>query len=320
MRLLHLVPVSIAALVGLAFCACGTSGASAGGGSSGEAGPGSDGAPPSSDDGGPLGDDDGSSSPDAISIQPPVNDADLPTSPDAGPGGPWVAFVSNRLGNFDIYIVHPDGTGLRPLVTESGNDLYPSWSPEGARIVFASNQGDAGTYALFVVDVASGTIAPLITNQATALTKGSFRDNTPSWAPDGSVVYFSSNRSDAGTFDVWSVQPDGGSLKQVTNGTNILGGPVAAPDGTTIALAEAASSTTQVDFITLATKSPAVFTALGDYEPAFAPSGAQLAVTSTRYSVDNPEIVLLGVPGATSPFRLTNNPGVDGEPAFQPGQ
>ncbi len=302
------------------------------------------GTPSSGDDGGG-----GGGMTDAVSITPPVNDADMPST-DAAPGGPWVAFVSSSPTGFRVYLVHDDGKDLHAIVT-SGNSLAPAWSPDGTKLAFESTHGsDAGAYGLFVVDVASDTISPLPTGlsdavspawspdgtqiafggagglylvpaqggTATPLTTGTFRDNTPAWSPDGTVIYFSSNRAPDGSFDVWSVTPDAGTPVQVTTGTGILGGPAVSPDGTTIAFAQQGTSTTQVAFFTLATKTTTVFTAQGDYEPAFSPSGTTLAVTSTRYDIETPSVVLLGIPDASAPFRLTPGGGTNGQGTFQP--
>jgi hypothetical protein len=44
------------------------------------------------------------------------------------PDGKWIAFMSNHLDwNDDIYIIAPDGTGLRRLTTDRGVDDYPQW-------------------------------------------------------------------------------------------------------------------------------------------------------------------------------------------------
>lgn len=44
------------------------------------------------------------------------------------PDGKWIAFMSNHVDwNDDIYIIAPDGTGLRRLTTDSGVDDFPEW-------------------------------------------------------------------------------------------------------------------------------------------------------------------------------------------------
>lgn len=44
------------------------------------------------------------------------------------PDGKWIAFMSNHVDwNDDIYIIAPDGTGLRRLTTDRGVDDFPEW-------------------------------------------------------------------------------------------------------------------------------------------------------------------------------------------------
>lgn len=50
--------------------------------------------------------------------------------PTWSPDGQWIAFHSDRDGDFDIYIVRPDGSDLRQLTDNDGNDMQPSWSPQ----------------------------------------------------------------------------------------------------------------------------------------------------------------------------------------------
>jgi Tol biopolymer transport system component len=49
--------------------------------------------------------------------------------PTWSPDGQWIAFHSDRDGDFEIYIVRPDGSDLRQLTDNDANDMYPSWSP-----------------------------------------------------------------------------------------------------------------------------------------------------------------------------------------------
>ena len=48
-----------------------------------------------------------------------------------------IAFVSFRNGHFDAYVMNTDGSRQRRL-TARPNVLFPVWSPDGRKIVFAS--------------------------------------------------------------------------------------------------------------------------------------------------------------------------------------
>jgi Tol biopolymer transport system component len=62
------------------------------------------------------------------------------SSPDPSPDGQWVAFYSLVQPEGDLYVVHPDGTGLRQVTSDSAIDRVPRWSPDGKWIVCFSNR------------------------------------------------------------------------------------------------------------------------------------------------------------------------------------
>ena len=64
--------------------------------------------------------------------------------------GDKVAFMSNVAGNWEIYVMNLDGTGLRRLTNNSYSDGLPTWSPNGRSIAFVSDQG--GAWGLWVMN------------------------------------------------------------------------------------------------------------------------------------------------------------------------
>jgi len=66
-------------------------------------------------------------------------------SPDWSPDGTTIAFEVFDGRSWDIYTVHPDGTGLQPLADSPGDEIQPVWSPDGSLIAYmASPQGSGG--------------------------------------------------------------------------------------------------------------------------------------------------------------------------------
>src|ERR1051325_2382384 len=62
--------------------------------------------------------------------------------PRFSPDGQWIAFSSNRAGNYDVYLVPVSGGEPRQLTFHSADDHVVGWSPDGKRIVFSSTRGN----------------------------------------------------------------------------------------------------------------------------------------------------------------------------------
>jgi TolB protein len=60
-----------------------------------------------------------------------------------------VAFMSDRDGNWEIYVVNADGSGLKRLTDNGFNDGLPTWSPDGQAIAFVSDEG--GVWAVWAM-------------------------------------------------------------------------------------------------------------------------------------------------------------------------
>src|SRR5262249_40919424 len=63
------------------------------------------------------------------------------SQPRFSPDGQWVAFISDREGSDNIWIMHPDGTDVNQ-VSKDGNNQFasPAWAPDG-KYIFVSKAG-----------------------------------------------------------------------------------------------------------------------------------------------------------------------------------
>jgi TolB protein len=82
-------------------------------------------------------------------IQVPLAVTDDPADTAPASHGDQVAFMSSRDGNWDLYIVDSDGTGLRRLTQDASNEGLPTWSPDGRALAFVSDQG--GQWAVWAM-------------------------------------------------------------------------------------------------------------------------------------------------------------------------
>jgi beta propeller repeat protein len=64
--------------------------------------------------------------------------------------GNRVVFMSQRDGNWEIYIMNIDGSGLTRLTNSGANDGLPVWSPDGRIIAFVSDEG--GQWAIWTIN------------------------------------------------------------------------------------------------------------------------------------------------------------------------
>jgi len=124
-----------------------------------------------------------------------------------------IAFMSDRDGNAEIYVMNADGSNQVRLTNNSSADTDPAWSPDSKKIAFTSDRD--GNDEIYVMN-ANGTVL-------TRLTHDPGTDKEPSWSPDGSKIAFTSDRG--GTFEVYAMKNDGSSPKRLTStgGTNQIG-------------------------------------------------------------------------------------------------
>jgi tricorn protease len=135
------------------------------------------------------------------------------------PDGAKIAFISDKSGEEEIWVVAQDGSTPAEQLTTGGRAMRyrPEWSPDGKSIAFSDKDGK-----LFVVTVADHKLKEVAHDD-----RGGIGDYT--WSPRGNFLAFSKN-SGNGFGAIFIVGPDGQS-HQLTNGSFQSGEPVWDPDG-----------------------------------------------------------------------------------------
>jgi hypothetical protein len=141
--------------------------------------------------------------------------------------GQWVYFARTTRASNQSYIFRsrPDGSQLEQVTATVGpytNDLYPSPSPDGRYVVYATDRETYGSISnlhLQVVDTQTGAVRSL-----------GVAGTIPRWSPNGDLIVF--GRADA----LWLVAPDGTGLRQLSpSGRGYKAWASWSPDGKWIA-------------------------------------------------------------------------------------
>jgi TolB protein len=151
-----------------------------------------------------------------------------------GENGKKIAFSSDRDGDFDIYTIRPDGSGLRRVTNAPGSDSRPEWSPDGTKIAFDSDRD--GDSEIYVKDLATGKVSQLTDNTDPRF-PGLLADRSPAWSPDGTRIAFSSTRDtlaeETYVERIYVMKADGSELTQFTWGFAYYEFDISwSPDGT----------------------------------------------------------------------------------------
>ena len=213
-----------------------------------------------------------------------------------------IAFTSTRDGNWEIYVMNPDGSGLRRMTNNTFTDVHPAWSPDGSKLAFVSNRD--GNNEIYVMS-ADGSVQRVTNDPAD--------DQGPVWLSDGLSLVFSSYR---GGWDIYRIKIDGTGLQRLTTDPASELRPAAAPKNLQGLIAYANNRTGDYEIYTgTGTQVQRLTTSPGDdVTPAFAPLDS-IAFASKRDG--NWEIYAMSRSG-TNVHRLTNNAADDRAPTYAP--
>ncbi|HEX8915929.1 MAG TPA: hypothetical protein VF796_26515 [Humisphaera sp.] len=112
----------------------------------------------------------------------------------ADPSGKWVVFSSTRHNEHtDIYMQRVDGTAVTQLTSDQADDAFPSFSPDGRKICFASTR--AGAWQIYMMDTDGRNVVQV--------TNGNMQCVHPTFSPDGSRIAYSAIGSRSAQWELW---------------------------------------------------------------------------------------------------------------------
>jgi Tol biopolymer transport system component len=156
-----------------------------------------------------------------ITRHPNTPDIVFDSQPAWSPDGSLIAFTRATFtpdgqARVAIHTIDPTGTGERLLIEDAAE---PAWSPDGASIVFTSTRDRFGETCFHECSPSAEIyVARADGTDPRRLTTSQADDHSPTWAPDGQRIAFTSDRSNRADHEneIYVIAADGSGLRRLT--------------------------------------------------------------------------------------------------------
>lgn len=186
---------------------------------------------------------------------------------------------------FEIYETVPGSGEYKNLTNTEGYDAEGAWSPDGKKLVFASNR-----------QAYDGSMS---------------EEDMKAFKLDKKFP-----------MEIYLADADGSNVERLTKVDGYDGGPFFSADGKSICWRrfDRKGLVAEIHTMDLADRKERQLTRIGamSWAPYFHPSGDYLIFTTNKHGFDNFELYLVDAKGEREPVRVTHTPGFDGLPVFSP--
>jgi dipeptidyl aminopeptidase/acylaminoacyl peptidase len=182
------------------------------------------------------------------------------TQPAWSSDGRSIVFRSNRSDPSrnvaDVWVMdspfgaQPGEPSARPLVVRAGDERYPTFSPDGTRLLFrgdADGADGSGDEEIYVASAGGSGVV--------ALTDDDAIDSAPAFSPDGTQIAWESTRNGLDR-EIYVMDAGGGNVRQLTDNQVHDEGPAWSPDGRLISFTRAETPTAPLTSTPIIEESP----------------------------------------------------------------
>lgn len=189
----------------------------------------------------------------------------------------------------NVYEADPNGSSLKPLTFGHAYHAECAYSPDGKKIVYASNE--SGSMNLYIMD-ADGSGVTQVTHTSHSYNGGPF------FSPDGKRLIFRSDRHQDNDLEIYQIDIDGKNEKQLTFDSAVNWAPYWHPSGHMIAYTTSRFSEGRhiyaIELMDLESLARQRLTYLSSFDglPVFSHDGKKLMWTSKRGSDNSCQIFI----------------------------
>ncbi len=238
------------------------------------------------------------------------NDVLLALTGKKGPFTSKIAFVSDRTGRKEIYVMDYDGYNPIKVTSNFSHTMAPAWKPNGKQIAFTAvtaNDRNVRNHNLFLYDLSVG--------KTSMLSKRPGINSGAAFSPSGRQIALT--MSFPGNSELFLMDPDSKVVQRITNSYGLDVDPSWSPDGKWIAFVSDRSGRPMVFKMEASGANVQRLTYAGHYNatPSWSPAGNKIAFAG--WDEGKFDIFIMN-PDGTDIERLTKNMGNNEDPDFAP--